>query len=44
MMHIMSGLSLAWHWHVPCVHVQLRSHSGTVWFGVGWLFCLRWSG
>ena len=29
-MHRMSGLSFAWHLHVVCVRVQLRSHSGTV--------------
>ena len=29
-MHIMSGLSLAWQWHVVCGHVHARSHPGTV--------------
>ena len=29
-LHRISGLNLAWHWHVVCVHVQLRSHSGIV--------------
>ena len=29
-MHRMSGCSLAWHWHLFCVHVQFRSHSGTM--------------
>ena len=38
-MHRMYGLSLAWHWHVVCVHVHLRSHSGFVCSG-GVLF--RW--
>ena len=32
-MHRISGFSLAWHWHVVCVHVHLRSHSGIVWLG-----------
>jgi hypothetical protein len=32
-MHIMSGLSLAWHSHFVCEHVHVRSHSGTVWSG-----------
>ena len=27
-MHWISDLSLAWHEHVVCVHVHLRSHSG----------------
>ena len=29
-MHRMSGLYLAWHWHDVCVHVHLRIHSKTV--------------
>ena len=29
-MHRMSGLNLAWHWLVVCVHVHLRSQSGIV--------------
>ena len=38
-MHMISGLNLAWHWHVVCVHGHLRSHSGIVCSG-GVLF--RW--
>jgi len=38
-MHKISGLNLTWHWHVVCVHVQLRSHSGIICSG-GVLF--RW--
>ena len=38
-MHSMSGLSLAWHWHIRFGHVHVRSHFGSVWFG-GWLFRL----
>ena len=38
-MHSMFSLSLAWHWHICCGHVHVRSHSGTVWSG-GWLFRL----
>ena len=40
MMHNMYGLSLAWHWHILCGHVHLRSHYGIVWFG-GWLIRLQ---
>ena len=40
-LHRMSGLNLAWHWHVVCVHVHLRSHFGIV--CSGGLF-LRWLG
>ena len=29
----MYGLNFAWHWHVVCVHVHLRSHSGIVELG-----------
>ncbi len=29
-MHRIFNLSFAWHLHVVCVHVHLRSHSGTV--------------
>jgi hypothetical protein len=29
-MHSMSGLSLAWHWHGVWGHVHASSHSGTV--------------
>ena len=29
-MHRISGLSLAWHWHIVCVHVHGRSQSGIV--------------
>ena len=29
-MHIMSGLSVAWHWHFLCKHVHARSHLGIV--------------
>ena len=32
--HKMSGLNLAWHWHVVCEHVHLRSQSGIVYRGV----------
>jgi hypothetical protein len=43
-MHMISGLNLAWHWywhwHVVCVHMHLRSHSKIVCSG-GVLF--RWS-
>ena len=39
MMHIMSGLNLAWYWHSVCMHIHLRSHSGTVW-SWGWLVSL----
>ena len=38
-MYRMSSLNLSWHWHVVCVHVQLRSHFGIVCWG-GVLF--RW--
>ena len=38
-MHMMYGLSLAWHWHIRCGHVHVRSHFGTIWSG-GWLFRL----
>jgi len=37
-MQRMSGLSLAWHWHLVCVHVQFMSQSGTV---LSWLLLLR---
>ena len=40
MMHNMSGLNLAWHWHAPWVHVHLRSHYGIVW-SEGWLYILQ---
>ena len=33
----MSGLSLAWHWHLVCVHVHSMSHSGR--FGLGCYCC-----
>jgi hypothetical protein len=36
--HMMSGRSLAWHWHLVCVHVHSMSHSGTV---CSWLMLLR---
>ena len=36
-MQRMSGLSLAWHWHLVCGHVHSMSHSGTVW---SWLLLL----
>ena len=39
-MHIMSGLSLAWHWHFLSEHVLARSQSGTVSSG-GWLLWLH---
>ena len=29
-MHRVYGLSFAWHWHVLCVRVHLRSHFGTI--------------
>ena len=29
-MHSMSGLSLAWHWHGGWGHMHCKSHSGTV--------------
>ena len=29
-MHRISGLNLAWHWHVVYGHVHLRNHSGIV--------------
>ena len=32
-MHSVSSLSLAWHWHIRCGHVHVRSHYGT---------CLVW--
>ena len=35
-MHIITGLNLAWNWHGSCVHIILRSQSGTVW-SWGWL-------
>ena len=33
----MSGLSMAWHWHLICGHVHSMSHSRTVW---SWLWLL----
>ena len=38
-MHRISGLSLAWHWHVVCGHVHLRDHSNIVCSG-GWFLRL----
>ena len=32
-MHRVSGLNLAWHWHVVCGQVHLRSHYGIVCLG-----------
>ena len=29
-MHRISGLNLAWHWHVVCGHVHFRNHSEIV--------------
>lgn len=31
-MHMISGLGLVWHWHVVCMHVQLKCHSVIVCF------------
>ena len=36
LMHKRSGLSRALHWHLCCLHVQGKSHVGTV-FSCGWL-------
>ena len=30
-MHIVSGLSLAWHWRFLCEHVHARIHSSIAW-------------
>jgi hypothetical protein len=37
-LHKMSNLHLAWHWHDVCEHVHLRSQSGIVCSGglFGW--------
>ena len=34
----MCGLSMAWHWHLVCVHVHSMSHIGTI---CSWLLLLR---
>ena len=32
-MHRISGLNLAWYWHVACAHVHLSSQFETIWSG-----------
>ena len=39
-MHKMSGLNLAWHWHVICEHVHLRSHMGLFGWFVDKIACI----
>ena len=43
-MHKFFGRSLAWHWHVMCGHVHLRSQFGIVcWGGICCQGCVDWS-
>jgi hypothetical protein len=40
-MHKMSSLSLAWHWHDVCEHVHLRSQSGNICSGGSEHYCIE---